>query len=157
MKVTLNILDGKTKALIKTFSILISETGITIGRTNSTVNILDKLASRRHAGLRSSSNEELILEDLGSRNGSFVNGSKIKAIALKQGDEFTIGNVKFLVEAIDKNILSTASSALNANPKITRSTGEWIKESTNLPGLSSHPLSQEPVATNLKFVIRKQR
>jgi len=147
MKVTLNILDGKTKALIKTLSILISETGITIGRANSTLNILDPLTSRRHAGLRRAANGELILEDLGSRNGCFVNGSKIKAIALKQGDEFAIGNVKFIVGALEKNIRS-AAPALSANLGITRSTGEWLKESQNLKHLFSHPLIQEPVTKN---------
>lgn len=51
--------------------------------------------SRRHCFLKNSPNGWLI-EDLGSRNGTFLNGARIdEKLLLKSGDIFSIGPVKF--------------------------------------------------------------
>lgn len=50
-----------------------------------------KCVSRRHAQIRSISSRCLLLEDLGSSNGTFVNGKKITAYPLQEGDVVTIG------------------------------------------------------------------
>ena len=43
----------------------------------------------------------LVLSDLGSTNGSFVNDRRVDAIALGEGDRIRIGTTTLLIEAID--------------------------------------------------------
>src|ERR1700690_3704214 len=67
----------------------------TIGRSRSCHLIIDDdLVSRRHACLTFEEPIRLIIRDLGSRNGVFVNGKRIGADArgLADGDIFTIGS-----------------------------------------------------------------
>ena len=66
-----------------------------IGRSRSCHLIIDDdLVSRRHARLTFEEPLRLIISDLGSRNGVFVNGKRIGADArgLADGDIFTIGS-----------------------------------------------------------------
>lgn len=56
--------------------------------------------SRRHAELRREGSS-VTLQDLGSTNGTFVNGNKIAAdTLLKNGDRVQFGDVQFVVEGI---------------------------------------------------------
>ena len=75
----------------------ISVSGVkTIGRTpDNDIVVSDVLASRRHARLTSSP-QGLLLEDLGSVNGTFVNGRRVMAHRLSDGDVVTIGNSDFV-------------------------------------------------------------
>jgi pSer/pThr/pTyr-binding forkhead associated (FHA) protein len=41
----------------------------------------------------------LEIEDLGSTNGTFVNGRKVAKVALSDGDKLTIGRVDFMVSS----------------------------------------------------------
>uniref|UniRef100_UPI0034D98250 FHA domain-containing protein n=1 Tax=Armatimonas sp. TaxID=1872638 RepID=UPI0034D98250 len=54
-------------------------------------------ASRRHAQLVSE-NGGVALEDLGSTNGTFVNGQRITRVALALGDQIVIGTSTLRVE-----------------------------------------------------------
>ena len=69
-----------------------------IGREAADVSLPgDQQASRRHARISANSNGiELI--DLGSTNGTFVNGAKVTSTYLKAGDVIQIGNSSFRVE-----------------------------------------------------------
>ncbi|MCU0727567.1 MAG: FHA domain-containing protein [Planctomycetes bacterium] len=70
--------------------------GTVLGReAGVTVPILDPKASRRHAqfGVEGS---QFALEDLGSTNGTFVNGSRITRQRLHHGDVVRIGATEFL-------------------------------------------------------------
>jgi hypothetical protein len=73
---------------------------LTIGRAPDNAIVLrDGRASRHHAridGRRGS----LVLSDLGSTNGSYVNDRRVEAIALGEGDRIRIGTTTLLVEAI---------------------------------------------------------
>lgn len=72
--------------------------GLTIGRTSDNqIVVNDPLASRRHARLVKSG-EGLVLEDVGSANGTFVNGRREQRVALRERDIVTIGNVDFVVQ-----------------------------------------------------------
>ncbi|GAC56096.1 hypothetical protein GOHSU_02_02450 [Gordonia hirsuta DSM 44140 = NBRC 16056] len=76
----------------------ISVTGAqTIGRTpDNDIVVADVLASRRHARL-SSVGGALVIEDLGSVNGTFVNGHRITGRQqLAENDVVTIGNSDFV-------------------------------------------------------------
>ncbi|RDI64460.1 FHA domain-containing protein [Nocardia pseudobrasiliensis] len=71
--------------------------GLTIGRTSDNqIVVNDPLASRRHARLVKSG-EGLVIEDVGSANGTFVNGRREQRTALRERDIVTIGNVDFVV------------------------------------------------------------
>jgi hypothetical protein len=84
---------------------------LTIGRAGDNGIVLrDGRASRHHAridGRRGS----LVLSDLGSTNGSFVNDRPIEAIALGEGDRIRIGTTILLVEAIATDSPTDAPSA----------------------------------------------
>ena len=71
----------------------------TIGRTaESTVLIDDGSISEHHCEIFSR-NGEVIVKDLGSTNGTFVNGERIVETTLKPDQTLRIGNVEFRVES----------------------------------------------------------
>lgn len=62
-----------------------------IGRSGDRDIVLEEeMVSRQHAKVRAEG-DELILVDLGSTNGTFVNGEKVRRIALNNGDRLLIG------------------------------------------------------------------
>jgi len=64
-----------------------------IGRTEqNTIVLPDEMVSRNHAMIQRQESGEFYLVDMGSRNGSFVNGRRITApVALKDGDQLAFG------------------------------------------------------------------
>lgn len=69
------------------------------------------LVSRVHCRFSLSKANELEIEDLGSTNGTFVNGKKVTKAMLADGDTLTVGRVQFVVnEQAGKN---------NGDPKTT--------------------------------------
>ncbi|HEX7252229.1 MAG TPA: SpoIIE family protein phosphatase [Thermoanaerobaculia bacterium] len=74
----------------------------TIGRSSmNDLPIADKMLSRQHARIvREGGDGGLLIEDLGSRNGTFVNGEKlVSQQPLKSGDRITVGGVTLKVES----------------------------------------------------------
>ncbi|MFN2168284.1 MAG: FHA domain-containing protein [Anaerolineae bacterium] len=71
---------------------------VTLGRSaENAIHLEDEKASRRHARISPQASGS-VLEDLGSRNGTFVNGQRIdKAVLLQAGDQVQIGNSLFQV------------------------------------------------------------
>lgn len=65
------------------------------GRENSIV-LDDMLVSRHHVRITADANG-LILEDLGSRNGTYVNGRRVERTHLSEGDRIGIGAATFEV------------------------------------------------------------
>jgi ABC-type multidrug transport system ATPase subunit len=71
---------------------------ITIGRaTDNDIVIPDVLASRHHATLVQTP-EGVEIQDAGSINGTFVNGSRVKEALLHDGDVVTIGNIDLVFQ-----------------------------------------------------------
>ena len=71
----------------------------TVGRTARADFILDAaLVSRVHCRLTAERSHQLVVEDLGSTNGTIVNGQHVERAVLKAGDTLTIGRVMFLVQ-----------------------------------------------------------
>ena len=69
----------------------------TIGRSTGAQFIVDApLVSRLHCQLTATA-DALQVKDLGSTNGTFVNGKRITASALRDGDRMTVGRVEFTV------------------------------------------------------------
>jgi len=71
---------------------------IGIGRDPANaIPLADKQASSRHARIvRDGAGWRI--EDLGSRNGTFVNGAKVTSVLLKHGDEIRIGTTELILE-----------------------------------------------------------
>ncbi len=65
---------------------------VTIGRTSDNhIRIKDALSSRRHCSV-TRGDEGYVLEDMGSRNGTFLNGAPVKQQTLTLGDRIEIGD-----------------------------------------------------------------
>lgn len=72
---------------------------IMIGRAlECDISILEPGLSRKHAEL-DLIGDELTLKDLGSSNGTYVNGEKIDEVSLKDGDVLQFFKVRFIVSA----------------------------------------------------------
>ena len=72
----------------------------TIGRMAQADFILDAaLVSRVHCKLTVSKAGDLEVEDVGSTNGTLLNGQRVDRAPLKSGDSLTIGRVEFKVES----------------------------------------------------------
>jgi pSer/pThr/pTyr-binding forkhead associated (FHA) protein len=70
----------------------------TMGRAPRADFIVDAaLVSRVHCRFVLNTENELTLEDLGSTNGTFVNGKKLMKASLNDGDRVTVGRVTFAV------------------------------------------------------------
>lgn len=83
-----------------------------IGRdANNQIILNDNFVSRRHAELIISDNGAIIIKDLGSANGTFVNGNKISEYYIKPGDIIKCASV-FLnwQEIISKSSVKTQPS-----------------------------------------------
>ena len=77
----------------------LAEHPITIGRRpESNIVLADPNVSRNHAEIRPQG-EGFMLTDLGSTNGSKVNGVRVEQRLLVDGDELTFGNTRFRFEA----------------------------------------------------------
>ena len=75
---------------------------IVVGRAVTTdLPIYDPTVSRRHAELVHA-NDSVTVRDLGSSNGTFVNGSRVTQTNLSDGDAVTFGKVAFkLTEVVE--------------------------------------------------------
>jgi pSer/pThr/pTyr-binding forkhead associated (FHA) protein len=70
----------------------------TVGRTARADFIVDApLVSRLHCRLTADKSGQLVVEDLGSTNGTLVNAEKIDRRLLREGDTVTVGRVAFRV------------------------------------------------------------
>jgi hypothetical protein len=82
-------------------SIVVDGRPLTIGRAPDNGLVLaDSRASRHHARLYGRRGA-LILTDLGSTNGSWVNDRRIDEMALGEGDQVRIGDTILVVESVD--------------------------------------------------------
>ena len=71
-----------------------------IGRSrNCTVQVRSFGVSRNHAAIRYSPGRDPVLEDMGSKNGTFLNGTRIEKASLSDGDEIGIGPVSFVYQS----------------------------------------------------------
>jgi transcriptional regulator with GAF, ATPase, and Fis domain len=73
---------------------------IVVGRSSSaTLQLIDGKVSREHCRITVDGAGRLAIEDLGSQNGTFVNGARVDGgAALQAGDELAIGDSLFLVD-----------------------------------------------------------
>jgi hypothetical protein len=89
--------DGSTRTII------FDGRPLTIGRApDNGLVVRDGRASRHHARI-DGRRGTLILSDLGSTNGSFVNDRRVDSVALGAGDRIRIGTTSLLIEALGED------------------------------------------------------
>src|SRR4051794_35640885 len=98
--IALRVTDGPAAGSVMTVTddeLLIGRQAPGPGKLGNDIEI-----SRRHARVMRESNGQFLIEDLGSTNGTYVNGERILgAQILKPGDEVELGDTKLRVEALD--------------------------------------------------------
>jgi len=83
----------------------LAEGVIHIGRgTDNEVVIRDQRSSRRHCRLTRKP-QGILLEDLGSSNGTVHQGKPVESVMLRPGDEFKIGLTRLVVEPEERSVL----------------------------------------------------
>lgn len=115
MKVRFFVLRGAEKGLAVRFS---NTSAYSFGRdpeADFRLNAnLDPHISRRHFIVEiGPSNVRLI--DMGSRNGTYVNGRKVDRIDLNEGDEIKIGRTVLRFEVVSDSAVSSASGSWAAS------------------------------------------
>jgi pSer/pThr/pTyr-binding forkhead associated (FHA) protein len=84
--------DGKRRA------VALSGAELTIGRgSENGIVIGDPRSSRQHCRIVRTP-QGILLEDMASRNGTLLNGAAVTKSFVKVGDEFRVGNVRFVLE-----------------------------------------------------------
>ena len=88
----------------------LEEGEISIGREPSNrISLLDPLVSRRHCVVRKAG-EDIRVEDLDSRNSTFVNGVPVKERVLVHGDQVRVGSSVFVFRGKQEESLPRTSS-----------------------------------------------
>jgi hypothetical protein len=85
---------------------LLADREIVVGRSSDLDMVLvEDMVSRKHAKI-AAENGQIVIQDLGSTNGTFVNGEKVKRARLQEGDRILIGT------SIIKLVASDASPGM---------------------------------------------
>jgi pSer/pThr/pTyr-binding forkhead associated (FHA) protein len=93
--------------VIKTYEL--DDDVITIGRLpENKICISNMGISRRHSKIERDANNNLVLTDLNSLNGTFVNNKKTPKAVLSPGDTITIGKYTIVLESYDRNEVAAA-------------------------------------------------
>jgi len=120
-----------TKLLIKTGdgkqAEMECEPVMTIGRdSNSSIMLSEKLVSRNHAMIRRLGKNDFYLIDVGSSNGSYVNGRRIATPQqLKDGDEIKIGETTMVFSRLGE--ATTTATTEDVDDRTTLSTHNEIR------------------------------
>lgn len=89
---------------------------VVIGRSSDLDMVLvEDMVSRRHARILCTP-AEITIEDLGSTNGTFVNGEKISRAALHDGDRVLVGTNILKVVSVEAGPLSSALGKTRVEP-----------------------------------------
>jgi pSer/pThr/pTyr-binding forkhead associated (FHA) protein len=87
------------------------EREIIVGRSSELDMVLvEDMVSRKHAKI-TTTGDQIVIQDLGSTNGTFVNGEKIKKVRLKEGDRILIGTSIIKLVAVDSSQVVTEGEA----------------------------------------------
>lgn len=92
-EISLDVVEGPDRG--RAFPI--SRTCMLIGRGKVDIPLDDSHASRRHASLEIYGSTCVLLKDLGSTNGTRVNGRSVVSVELKDGDIIELGTTKIVV------------------------------------------------------------
>mgnify|MGYP000134668810 CR=1 FL=1 len=136
-KLQIKLSDGRGRP------IHLKDDPITIGRhPDNRLRLKDDMASRHHCVIEPDRKGGHRLRDLGSRNGTKLNGMRVTESELSPGDSIRIGAIEFLVEGKESPInaeaagdggASTNGDSAPATPRGKNKRGptespEWVKE-----------------------------
>jgi pSer/pThr/pTyr-binding forkhead associated (FHA) protein len=110
MSVYIEVIEGENKGL--RFK---AKEGLRIGRTLGEITINDGKISSLHAQIEKDPSGRLLIKDLDSSNGIFVDASRVKTVLLVNGAIFLMGKTKFKV------LLSEPKKLLPKEPLATES------------------------------------
>jgi adenylate cyclase len=100
----------------------------TLGRhPNNTLQVLDRIVSKEHCHI-DVVDGKYVLKDLGSLNGTYVNGERVQERVLSNGDEVTLGSTRILFHSDDEELPDEATQA-------RVSTGAGTSKVTIAPGM----------------------
>jgi len=96
-----------------------------VGRSpEATLRVQDRWASRRNCEI-ARINGSLVVRDLGSKNGTLVNGQHITEASLTPGDRLTVGMTTFVVSGDGDDLESNAGESTLALSDAA-SEAQWI-------------------------------
>ena len=128
---------------------------IVIGRSSDLDMVLvEDMVSRKHAKI-ATADAQLIIQDLGSTNGTFVNGEKIKKARLKEGDRVLIGTsiLKVVSARADQIDAAAAKRQLENIEKEKRASGSDSNARSSMSG----SLEEVPVPDLLQLFSTSKR
>ena len=68
----------------------------TLGRhPDNSIQVLDRIVSKEHSRITLGPDGRYIVRDVGSLNGTFVNGERVTERVLKSGDQISLGNTTY--------------------------------------------------------------
>jgi hypothetical protein len=125
------------------------EREIVVGRSSELDMVLvEDMVSRKHAKI-STTGGQIVIQDLGSTNGTFVNGEKVRKTRLKEGDRILIGT------SILKVVASAAAGGLSQSK--AREQLEAVGKSDNRQSSMSGTLDEVPIPDLLQLFSTSKR
>lgn len=96
------VVEGRDSGLV----VSMDTDRLVFGRRGADINLNDRLISRRHAAIESGGGRYL-LKDLGSTNGTFLNGYPANMEFLKHGDEIQMGStlIRFRITGMESDVI----------------------------------------------------
>ena len=111
MLVCLDELNGLSEG----FSLDLDQLPATFGRdTDATVHLTNLLVSRHHCEI-AVADHRVVVRDLGSMNGTLLNGEPVDDAFLAEGDTLQIGLQSFLIRTIQSSLLEQDCVANSAS------------------------------------------
>ncbi|MDH3284027.1 MAG: FHA domain-containing protein [Acidobacteriota bacterium] len=92
-EITLDALEGPSAGT----QFRVTRSRVLIGRGEVEVTLSDPTISRKHASLEVYGGTCVLLKDLGSTNGTYVNDARVSFVELQDGDEIRIGSSRLAV------------------------------------------------------------
>lgn len=118
---------------------------------------LDRMVSSLHASIEAADGR-WILEDLGSTNGTFVNGREIVGrVSLAHGDEIVLGcdesdgSVGFVVEMTESNLAAPSARAADARATDTKTATPPREPPKELPRAARPEVARTQIAPGTSF------
>ena len=108
---------------LKDSAVSLADGETTVGRepTNSIV-VIDPSVSSHHCLFRRDHDGRFLVRDMQSRNGTLVNGSRIKEQWLQHGDQISIGDSVFLLQLEDQEPTTVANQVEFDERRLTAET-----------------------------------
>jgi predicted component of type VI protein secretion system len=138
----------------------LGERPLTIGRAPDNDVHIDNLAVSDHHARLSSDGGRMVIEDLGSLNGTYVNDLRVDRATLRDGDNIQIGKHQLQLDTVHEIDTTVADSVSGARKvQATHSAGEADLDSDGQRGLlrqnavaSAHADATEEPSADLRHV-----